>query len=133
MAQRMIDEKVSHHFIIVACCLAIVSGLLILVMTFAGAFKFTPFNIIDASFVFGMAYGVYRKSRTCAILLFIYYVGCRFDMYQRTGNPSNAVGLLAIAFTVAFFLGILGTFAVHSIEEEKKAAVMMKQHLEVQK
>ena len=121
MANRMVDEVAANRFILVASITAVIGGILTTAMSFLGTFRFNVFNLIDAAILFGLAFGVYRKSRTCAIILLVYHLGTRFDMYQRTGNLSAAFGLVAIGVTAIYFLAILGTFAFHAIRMEQSS------------
>lgn len=97
-----------------ASATAIVAGIATAAISFLGTYGFHLFNLIDALILFGLAYGVYRKSRTSAIVLLVYHLGNRLNMYQRTGDLNVAFGLVAIAITVIYFLGVLGTFAFHA-------------------
>ncbi len=122
MSQRMIDERVAHRFIVIACVVALFGGLATGITAFTGAYGFTLFNLVDVALFFGMAFGIYRKSRTCALIMFVYHLGNRFDMYVRTGNGRLAFGFFPVAYAGAYFLGILGTFAAHAIRNERREA-----------
>ena len=118
MAQRMIDKEVARRFIVVASGGAVFAGVVTLRFIFAGKFGLNLFNLLDVGLFFCLAYGIYRNSRTCAIVLLVYHLGNRFGMYQATGNLTHVFGLVPIAFAAVCFLGILGTFATHAIAKE---------------
>jgi len=68
-------------------------------------------DLVDAAVFFGMALGVVLKSRTCAVILFLWNIA-----YLMTSSQT----LLELLITAVLFLGVVGTFALHSIEKEKK-------------
>jgi len=116
---RMIDEKVASTFILVALVAALLAGTVTVLASFIGWYRLTLWNLIDAGMFFALAYGIFRKSRTCAIILFTYHIINRFDMWTRTKDLQTSFGGIACALVVVYFLGILGTFAYHSIQKEK--------------
>lgn len=94
----------------------VVSGTLTLLLTIAAMFGMqfmglTIWSLIDVLLIYGFSFGIYRKSRTCAILLFIYFVYCKIVMIIE-GPGRNGI-FLALLFGYCFFRGIVGTFAYH--------------------
>ncbi|WP_027624797.1 hypothetical protein [Clostridium lundense] len=60
----------------------------------------------------GLAFGVYKKSRICAVILFVYFTLSQLHMLSNGMN--NIVGLiLSLAFATCFFQGIRGTIYYH--------------------
>ena len=115
---RMIDAKVAKNFVVIAYVAAVACGSLTLIAVFTGLYGLNNWNLLDVALWYGLAYGVYRRSRTCAIIVFAYHLVNRVDMWNRTHEISTALGISAIALIVIFFLGILGTFAYHAIRAE---------------
>ena len=70
-------------------------------VSFINAWQF-----IDVALIAGLAYGIYRKSRACAVILFLYFVAS-------TGKASGLV--LALVFFYYYALGIQGTFEYHKL------------------
>jgi serine/threonine-protein kinase len=68
--------------------------------------------LIDVSVIAGLAYGVYRKSRTCAVILMILFAVEKFLMWRVAGRPTG--WLLALAFFACYIMGVQGTFQYHS-------------------
>jgi hypothetical protein len=68
-------------------------------------------DLVDAAVFFGMALGVTLKSRTCAVILFLWNIA-----YLMTASQT----LLELLITAVLFLGVVGTFTLHAIEREKK-------------
>jgi len=71
-------------------------------------------SLIDVALIFGLAYGIYRKSRTCAIILFGYFIISKIFMMIEMGQ----VGSLAISLLFLYFLfqGIRGSWAYHRLQ-----------------
>ncbi len=91
----------------------VISGsitLIVSLMALAGArlLGFTGWELIDAALIFGLAFGIYKNSRACAVLLFLYFVGSKILIFSSTGSLSG----LPLSFVLAYFyaLGIAGTF-----------------------
>ena len=100
-----------------------ISGVITLIVSLIGAFGFDQWNLIDVFIIFGLTFGVYKKSRVCAIILFIYWVGDR--IWMMVAQPEAIAGSLfmAILFGIWFFQGIRGTFAYHRIVKAETKAV----------
>ena len=104
---------------------AIISGVWTLVLSLTAAFGFTRLGIPDACLVLGLAFGVYKKSRVAAVILFVYWVaGKILEMPEMLGEPTQLIGflLVSIVFACFFFYGMRGTFAYHRIAKEEKEA-----------
>ncbi len=102
----------------------VISGVITLIVTAAAMagysiMGFTSLNLLDVAFIFGLTFGIYKKSRTCAVLMFVYFVGSKLYLWSETGKVSGLP--LALIFGYYFFLGILGAFAYHRMapQEEK--------------
>lgn len=67
--------------------------------------------LIDAALVAGLAYGIYRKNRYCALSMFIYFTVSKLALFS-TGNMAGlSVSLL---FIMIFFRGMVATFRVYN-------------------
>ncbi len=98
----------------------IVSGVITLLVTLAAVggvsiMGFDLWNLLDVFLIFGLTYGIYRKSRVCAITMLVYFVGNRLLFFSELGL--SAGGLFgAILFGYFFFQGIRGTLVYHSLK-----------------
>ena len=117
MAERTLNEQVARRFIMVAWIAATLSA----VVHFIGALVLSVFNLFDVALFAGLGFGVYRRSRTCAIILLVYHLGSRLYFYRTSGDPAIVFGLIPMAWTGAYILGVLGTFAIHANQADKKA------------
>ncbi len=91
------------------------------VLTAVGAiFKLgglNSFNLIDMGIYFGLAFGVYRKSRICAGLLLFYYL---INQYKRVAVQHFPISIsriiLTALFVSAYLLATVGTLEWHKQE-----------------
>ena len=61
---------------------------------------------------FGLAFGVYKKSRICAVILFIIFISGSIRMLINDDN--NLIKfILSVAFAACYFQGIIGTIYYH--------------------
>ena len=73
-------------------------------------------GLVAVVVILGLAFGLYKKSRICAVLMFVNFVGSKIIQWATTGNVSAVP--LAILFGYFFFQGIRGTFAYHSLSKQ---------------
>jgi hypothetical protein len=107
-------EKATFWFITVAWIAAGLSGLLTGFFAYQSASHLNPRNFVDAALLLGFAYGIFRKSRICAVLALIYYVINQIALVKMMHSAITANGLVGAALFVAVYvLGVVGTFAWH--------------------
>ncbi len=68
-------------------------------------------GLVGAALILGMAYGISRKSRVCAVLMLVYFAVSRVLVYLADG-PSIGMVLSAILL-VLYVQGVAGTFEWH--------------------
>jgi predicted Zn finger-like uncharacterized protein len=105
-----------------ACIAGTISGVLTLLVTLISAsgvdipgLDFDLWNLFDVLLIFGLTFGIYKKNRVCAVLLFVYFVGSKVLMWKESGSVSGLS--MATIFGYFFLQGILGTFAYHRTHE----------------
>ena len=97
-----------------------ISGVITLILALIGAFGYDLWSLIDAFLILGLSFGIYKKNRACAVILFVYWIGAKISQMWELGaqgQPAGLIGVLPIAilFGYYFFQGIRGTFAYHKI------------------
>lgn len=92
--------------------------LLITLLAISGtkAAGFNAWNFIDVVLIFGLAFGIYKKSRACAVSMLVYFVVSKILVALETGSVSGSV--LALIFIYYYAQGIMGTFAYHKLTNE---------------
>lgn len=81
---------------------------------FTGAWE-----LIDVALIFGLAYGIYRKSRACAVAMLVYFIISKIVIVATTGQAAGIA--LAAVFCIFFVRGVTGTFAHHKLLESESA------------
>ena len=76
--------------------------------------------LVDVALMAGLSYGVYRKSRTCAILLLALFALNKVLMYMESSAVSGL--LLTLLFFYFFIQGVVGTFQYHRWKREQAPA-----------
>jgi len=95
---------------------AVVSGcltLVVILLAMAGfnILGFSAWELIDVALVFGLAFGIYKKNRICAVVMFVYFVASKIFMAIDGGGLRGVP--MAIVFGYFFWQGVSGTFAYH--------------------
>ena len=99
----------------------IISGVVTLLVTVIAAsghdilgLGYSLFNFLDVALIFALTFGLYMKSRTCALLMLLYFVGSKIFIWLQLGKLSGLPG--AIIFGYYFLMGIIGTFDYRRIK-----------------
>jgi len=79
----------------------------------------SAWNFLDVALILGLAFGIYKKSRTCAVLMFIYFVISKIFVMAETGRFTGGI-VGALIFGYFFWQGIAGTFAYHKLIKRSK-------------
>jgi hypothetical protein len=112
----MLDQKTARLFIMCGVAAAALGGLGAVYLSLQGA----PFaNLPIAALSLGLAYGIYRQSRACAVLAAVLYLLQRLGMYAeasamqqvRGGSVMTGFWISVALFTTLYALGIAGTFS----------------------
>ncbi len=73
----------------------------------------TGWELVDVALVFGLTFGIYKKSRVCAVLVFIYFVGSKVLLMMEGGKPGGLIMSVLLAYY--FAQGVAGTFQYHKL------------------
>lgn len=112
------DNEKALKYIKTAWVLAIVSSLLtllVIIISVLGNNNFlglSLYSLLDVVFVLGLAFGVYKKSRVCAVMLFIFFVLGQLNILI-SGMGSIGSFIMSVAFATGYFQGIRGTIHYH--------------------
>lgn len=108
-----VAKRIQHAWIA-----ALISGTVTLAAALFAIFGtsilgFSAWELIDAALIFGLAYGIYRKSRTCAVIMFIYFLGSKILIMVEAGPSAGIV--MAVVFLYYFWQGVRGTYEYHRL------------------
>lgn len=81
------------------------------------AFLSSPYFFVDVVLVFGLAFGIYKKSRACAVIMLIYFVVSKLLTLTLLKNPGAL--LVSVIVSYIYFRGIQGTYEYHKINGKK--------------
>lgn len=83
-------------------------------MAGAKLLNFGAWTLLDVGLSLGLAYGIFRYSRVCAVVMLAYYgVSQITTVVVSQQTPS----LLAVVFFACFWRGIRGVFAYHRLNK----------------
>jgi hypothetical protein len=111
----MISAKAANVMIAAGWIAAVIEGALTTILVFFSIARFVPANLIDAAILFGLAYGISRRSRICAALALIYQLAnlvARFEL-QHIAYMSLGTGL-AFVFAVCYAFALIGAIVWQS-------------------
>jgi hypothetical protein len=89
-----------------------IAGLISAAVTLAfSAFGWQGFdlmNLLDVGLLLGLAFGVYKKSRACAVVLLGYFVLSKIVIVIETGKANGLI--MSMVFLYFYWQGVVGTY-----------------------
>jgi serine/threonine-protein kinase len=110
-----IAKKIKHAWIAGCISGGITLAFTLLAISGTSILFSSAWELVDVALIFGLAFGISRKSRTCAILMLVYFISAKIFIMSETGKPSGI--LLAIVFIYYYWQGVSGTFAYHKLKQ----------------
>lgn len=129
MTYSKMDKKIKHARIAAMVCGTVTlagSITLIIKQVQTGSSLINILSLIDAIFIFSMAYGIYRKSRICAVLMFEYFLLSKIFNISISAHINSGVLIIGAVFLFFLYQGITGTFAYHKCRICKEGIVESK-------
>ncbi|MHC4759312.1 MAG: hypothetical protein ACYTE8_11705 [Planctomycetota bacterium] len=115
-----------------AYIVAIVSATLTLIASIAAAAghtfdgRISPWMALDAILIYALAYGIYKNSRICSSLMFVYWVAIKVIALTKPNSTETLP--IAVIFAYFFFMGIIGTFTYHKLTKTPKTSGQIQAH-----
>jgi hypothetical protein len=102
---------------VIAGCISGGLTLIVTLMTMGSTeiMGLSVWSLIDVALIFGLTFGIYRKSRVAAILMLVYFVISKILQIADTGKASGL--LLAIAFVYCYARAVMATFRYHDLKK----------------
>jgi hypothetical protein len=72
---------------------------------------FTGWEFFDVALLAGLTFGIYKRSRACAMVMVAYFVISKVLLIRSTGQANGLV--LGAVFLYFYIQGAIGTFAFH--------------------
>jgi hypothetical protein len=100
----------------VAGCISGSVTLIVTLLAISGTsiLNYSAWELFDVALIFGLAFGIYKKSRACAVLMLIYFIASKILIAIETGKAPGIV--LALIFVYYYWQGVAGTFAYHKLK-----------------
>ena len=109
----MIDDTMAERMVACGWIAGAIAGLATLIFSLTSSYGLTHYNLVDAALLFGLAYGIYRHSRICAVLALAYHILNRLMIFSGQNVPPIAI-VLTLMFAALYVLGVIGTFVHHA-------------------
>jgi hypothetical protein len=97
----------------ISACLTL--AVTILALSGTRLYGFTGWELVDVALIAGLTFGIYVKSRTCAVIMLVYFILAKILLIMQTGKPDGL--LMGFVFIYFYFQGVLGTFEFHKLEK----------------
>lgn len=116
IVQDDILKKIKYGWVAALFSAGVTLVVTIIAMTGTEILGFSAWELIDVALILGLAFGIYKKSRTCAVLMLIYFIISKILIMVETGKP---IGIpMALVFGYFFWQGVSGTFAYHKLKKQ---------------
>ena len=82
----------------------------------------TVFSFADVVLMAGLTLGIFFKNRGCALVMFVYFVFCKYIQWStqiRLSQLNFAGVVIGFIFLYYYFQGIRGTFAYQRLKKEE--------------
>jgi hypothetical protein len=71
-------------------------------------------SFIDVGFLLALAYGIYRRSRMCAIAAFAYFLISTAVVFGQGAGTAPSFMARTLLLAALYVLGVIGTFVHHA-------------------
>jgi hypothetical protein len=117
----VIDEKMTERMVACGWIAAAVAGLFMVAWGFMQPGEAVWVGIIASIILLALAYGIYRRSRVCALFVLINHV-VGFEGLMRHAHYVPPLEIaVALILGVLYLLGVVGTFLHHAHGHEQPA------------
>ncbi|MFS0612127.1 hypothetical protein [Lederbergia ruris] len=110
MAHGKIEQDVKMAALI-AIIMSILTIISVIISKIWGLLSISWWSLMDVILLLGLAYGIYKKSRICAVLLFILFVLNQIILFIDMGTVITLP--IAIVFGYLLLKGVQATFIYH--------------------
>lgn len=106
-----IHKKIKSAWIAGTISISLTALLTVLSLTVTDILGLDFYAFIDIILMIIFTFGIYKKSRTCAILMFLLFSANKVITWIDSGSLQGI--FLSVVFFVLYFRGIIGTFQYH--------------------
>lgn len=116
-----VERAVKEAFVASVISAVLTAVISILPLFGKSLLSFNYASLVDAVLILALGWGIKRKSRSCAILLLVYFVIAKIDLAIETSGKN--LSFMTFVFFLCYLNGARGAFAYHRF---KKSKVIMK-------
>jgi serine/threonine-protein kinase len=113
-------KRIRNAWIAGICSGCVTLAITLLAMSGKSVLGYSAWELIDVALIFGLTFGIYKKSRTCAILMLVYFVASKIMLFV-DARPSSGI-VMAVVFIYFYALGVAGTFQYHRLVRALKVS-----------
>lgn len=117
----MIDEKMTERMVACGWIAAAFAGLFMIAWGFARGGEIVWVGLVAAAILLALAYGIYRRSRICALIVLLNHVVGFGGLLGHARYVPPLEVAFALILGVLYVLGVVGTFLHHAHEREQPA------------
>ncbi|MDF2446645.1 MAG: hypothetical protein K0S46_1881 [Moraxellaceae bacterium] len=105
-------KKIKGAWIASLVSAAMTLVLILIAISGTKVFSFDAWALVDVALMLGLAFGIYRKSRTCALIMLVYFSFAKINLMSQ-GAPASSIPM-ALVFLYFYWQGVAGTFQYHA-------------------
>jgi hypothetical protein len=111
----VIDDTMAERMVACGWIAASAAGALMIALAFMAGFGPVMWvSLGGAAILFAFAYGIYRRSRVCAVLVLVnHFLGIATLLTRARYVPSAEIAI-TLVLGVLYVLGVIGTFVHHA-------------------
>lgn len=117
-----IARKIKNAWVAGCISAAITLAVTLIAMSGNAVLGFDAWSLLDVVFILAMTYGIFRKSRVCAVVMLVYFIVSKIILMLEAGKPSGL--LTALIFGYYYLQGVMGTLAFHQLRKRQAAEAL---------
>lgn len=118
----MIDDTMAERMVACGWIAASAAGVFMIALAFmAGAGPVMWVSLGGAAILFAFAYGIYRRSRICAVLVLVNHFLGVAALFARVHDVPPTEIAVTLVLGVLYVLGVIGTFIHHARRRQAAA------------
>jgi hypothetical protein len=110
----VIDDTMAERMVACGWIAAAIAGLFMVVFAFVIGLGFAWPYLIGGAILFALSYGIYRRSRICAVLVVVNHFLGMAALFTRTRYLPTTELAMMLVLAVLYVLGVIGTFVHHA-------------------
>jgi hypothetical protein len=92
---------------------AVITTIVVLIaMSGTSILGMSAYQLIDVAVILGLTFGIYKKSRVCAVLMLGYFAFAKYVLISE-GHAGGSSLFMSLIFFYFYVQGVIGTFAYH--------------------